>query len=97
MTKTWFSVARGLLILPALLLPNSGDAAGIRALHERSGSTQEFRKFAYDVRQFVARTQAFPMPDFDLRFVDGKEEHLLCMIPRGDNATAAQPELPAAT
>jgi hypothetical protein len=68
---------------------------GIRALHERSGSTQELRKFAYDLRQLVARTQAFPMPDFDLRFMDGKEETLLCMIPRTDKPSG-QLELPTA-
>jgi plasmid replication initiation protein len=58
---------------------------GVKALHERSGSAQEFRKFAYDLREFVARTQAFPMPGFDLSFRDGRDEPVLCMVQRNDD------------
>jgi plasmid replication initiation protein len=58
---------------------------GVKALHERSGSSQEFRKFAYDLREFVARTQAFPMPGFDLSFREGRDEPVLCMIQRSDD------------
>lgn len=51
----------------------------IREIHKRSGSAQEYRKFAYDLKEFVTRTQAFPMPDYDLSFFDGKDGPLLHM------------------
>lgn len=51
----------------------------VKEIHARSGSTQEFRKFAYDLREFVTRTQAFPLPEFDLSFEEGKEGMLLLM------------------
>lgn len=57
---------------------------GIKELHKRSGSTQELRKFAYDLREFVTRTQAFPMPEYDLSLQDGKEGAVLLMKRRDD-------------
>ncbi len=51
----------------------------VKEVHQRSGSTQELRKFSYDLREFVSRTQAFPMPEFDLSLEDGKEGVLLHM------------------
>lgn len=65
----------------------------IRELHKRSGSTQELRKFAYDLREFVNRTQAFPMPDYDLTLVEGKDEQKLHMRRRGDDDLRAPVEL----
>lgn len=54
----------------------------VREVYERSGSTQELRKFAYDLREFVTRTQAFPMPEFDLSLEEGREGMLLHMTRR---------------
>lgn len=56
----------------------------VKELHKRSGSTQEFRKFSYDLKEFIIRTQAFPMPDYDLALVDGREGLLLHMKRRDD-------------
>ncbi len=69
----------------------------VREVHERSGSTQEFRKFAYDLREFVSRTQAFPMPEFDLSFEEGKEGMLLLMKRRDGYGRVAEPGLVAAS
>ena len=54
-----------------------------RDLHRRSGSPQEFRFFLRDLKEFVTRTQAFPMPDYELSFVGGKEGPVLLMKHRG--------------
>lgn len=54
-----------------------------RDLHKRSGSPQEFRFFLRDLKEFVARTQAFPMPDFDLSLAPGKDGPVLLMTRRG--------------
>lgn len=65
----------------------------VKEIYERSGSTQELRKFAYDLREFVTRTQAFPMPEFDLSFVEGKEGMMLHMRRREGYGGEAQPDL----
>jgi plasmid replication initiation protein len=51
----------------------------VAELHKRSGSTQEQRFFARDIREFVIRTQAFPMPDYDLSLSDGQDGPVLKM------------------
>lgn len=57
-----------------------GEASySVREVYKRSGSSQEFRKFAYDLKEFVTRTQAFPMPDYDLAMSEGKEGPILQM------------------
>ncbi|THV31096.1 replication protein [Rhizobium rosettiformans W3] len=57
-----------------------GEAAySVKEVYKRSGSNQEFRKFAYDLREFITRTQAFPMPDYDLAISEGKDGPLLHM------------------
>ena len=57
-----------------------GEAAySLREVYKRSGSSQDFRKFAYDLKQFVSRTQAFPMPDYNLALQEGKEGLILHM------------------
>lgn len=59
----------------------------VKELHKRSGSSQDFRKFAYDLRQFVQRTQAFPMPEYDLSLVDGQDgQPVLAMRRRKEDA-----------
>lgn len=58
---------------------------GLREVHKRSGSPQELRKFTYDLKQFVVRTQTFPMPEFDLELVEGKDDLLLVMKKRDGN------------
>ncbi|TCQ02100.1 replication initiator protein A [Rhizobium sp. PP-F2F-G36] len=65
----------------------------VKEVYERSGSTQELRKFAYDLREFVTRTQAFPMPEFDLSFEEGREGMLLLMRRRDGYGKAPDPEL----
>lgn len=62
----------------------------VRELHRRCDSTQELRKFAYDLREFVTRTQAFPMPEYDLTLVEGRDGAMLHMKRRDDSA---QPDL----
>ncbi len=39
-----------------------------REIYKRSGSTQEYRKFAYDLKEFITRTQAFPCRTMIWRF-----------------------------
>jgi plasmid replication initiation protein len=71
----------------------------VSELYKRSGSTQEFRFFHRDLREFVTRTQAFPMPDYDLQLIDGQEGPVLQMTRRnklaleeGEQGTLAIPE-----
>mgnify|MGYP003375151661 CR=1 FL=1 len=66
-------------------------------LYRRSGSPQEMRFFARDLREFVTRTQAFPMPDYDLTLSEGKDGLVLNMKRRsgeGEN-DADLPLLPS--
>jgi len=57
----------------------------VAELHKRSGSTQEQRFFARDIREFVIRTQAFPMPDYDLSLSDGQDGPVLKMKRRDED------------
>jgi plasmid replication initiation protein len=66
----------------------------VKEVHRRSGSTQEFRKFAYDLREFVTRTQAFPMPEFDLSLEEGRDGMLLHMR-RRDGTEQVDPAVEA--
>ena len=66
---------------------------GVSELHRRSGSSQELRKFAYDLREFVTRTQAFPMPGYDLSIEQGREEQMLYMRRRNDEELKAPVDL----
>jgi plasmid replication initiation protein len=50
-----------------------------RDLHKRSGSPQEYRFFLRDLKEFVTRTQAFPMPDYDLAMTDGRDGPVVLM------------------
>lgn len=61
-----------------------------RELHKRSGSTQDFRFFQRDLKQFVSRTQTFPMPDYDLALEDGQDTQILVMRRRQDAPTSSQ-------
>lgn len=45
----------------------------VKEIYKRSGSTQEYRFFQRDLRDLVARTAAFPMPDYDLAIVAGQD------------------------
>jgi plasmid replication initiation protein len=65
----------------------------VRELHKRSGSTQELRKFAYDLREFVTRTQAFPMPEYDLSLQEGRDGAMLYMKRRDDEGATNEPTL----
>jgi len=57
-------------------------------LHHRSGSTQELRFFARDLRRFVATTKLFPLPDYDLYLSEGRDEMILHMVRRPDTPGA---------
>ncbi|MGO9773509.1 MAG: replication initiator protein A [Roseiarcus sp.] len=50
-----------------------------RDLHKRSGSPQEYRFFLRDLKEFITRTQAFPMPDYDLTLINGREGPVVLM------------------
>lgn len=64
-----------------------GEATySVREIYKRSGSTQEYRKFAYDLKEFITRTQAFPMPDYDLALQEGKDGTVLVMKRREEMA-----------
>lgn len=63
----------------------------VRELHKRSGSPQEFRKFLYDLRELVARTQAFPMPDYELTLSDPRNGPALTMRQRQDGERSDLP------
>lgn len=81
--QDYFLISSGLgRIIYRLARKAAGKAPAkyyVREVYERSGSEQEFRKFAYDLREFVVRTQAFPLPEFDLSLEEGKEGMLLHM------------------
>ena len=62
-------------------------------LHHRSGSTQELRFFARDLRRFVATTKLFPLPDYDLSLSEGRDEMILRMVKR-EGVAVATSELP---
>ena len=58
-------------------------------LHHRSGSTQELRFFARDLRRFVATTKLFPLPDYDLFLREGRDEMVLHMVRRAESDARA--------
>ena len=55
----------------------------LRTLHERSGSTRAFKKFAFDVRALAARDD---LPDYRVRVVAGPEGEMLRMSRRGSDS-----------
>jgi len=64
-----------------------GEATySVQTIHQRTGSTRELRKFAFDLRQLVA---ANDLPEYDLALIEGKDGTLLRMARRG--VLAAQP------
>ncbi len=56
----------------------------VKEIYKRSCSTQEYRFFQRDLRDLVARTAAFPMPDYDLAIVAGQDGPMLTMKRRED-------------
>ena len=64
-----------------------------RDLHKRSGSPQEYRFFLRDLKEFVTRTQAFPMPDYDLAMTDGRDGPVVLMK-RRSVANLEEPDAP---
>ena len=69
----------------------------VRELHKRSGSIMELRFFLRDLKDFVARTQAFPMPDYDLALLDGEAGPLLHMKRRSAARIEDEPPLLSAS
>lgn len=64
----------------------------VKELYKRSGSTQDFRFFLRDLKEFIIRTQAFPMPEYDLNLIEGVEGQLLEMVKRPDGETKSLPQ-----
>lgn len=62
----------------------------VRELHKRSGSPQEYRKFLFDLKELVKRTQAFPMPDYDLTLSEQRADVMLTMSRRREGETSTQ-------
>lgn len=65
---------------------------GLSEIHKRSGSLQGLPQFAQKVRQFVAQTQMFPFPDYELVLVAGKREEVLVMRARQSDAPLGSSE-----
>jgi len=61
----------------------------VKEVYKRCGSKQEYRFFQRDLKNYVAQSQAFPMPDFDLSIEEGQEGPLLVMRRRKDENTTA--------
>jgi len=62
----------------------------VRELHKRSGSVQEPRFFLRDLKDFVGRTAAFPMPGYDLSLVAGQDGQVLVMRRRIEGQETAE-------
>jgi plasmid replication initiation protein len=58
-------------------------------LHRRSGSTREFRKFAFDVKRLINTTRMFPLPEYDLELTEGRDGLVLHMRYRPELPTVA--------
>ena len=67
----------------------SNAVYSVRELHKRSGTPQEYRKFLFDLKELVARTRTFPMPDYDLELTEQREGHTLTMRRRRDGEGAS--------
>lgn len=65
----------------------------VRELHKRSGSVQEPRFFLRDLKDFVARTAAFPMPGYDLSLVPGQDGSQVLLMRRRVEGVET-PEMP---
>ena len=65
-------------------------------LHKRSGSPQEMRFFLRDLKEFVSRTVAFPMPDYDIALTEGRNGPVLIMKRRAENSAAIDDQTPLA-
>tara|TARA_B100000965_G_scaffold215949_1_gene180592 strand:+ start:1509 stop:2468 length:960 start_codon:yes stop_codon:yes gene_type:complete len=50
-----------------------------RTLHQRSGTTREFKKFSHDLRRLIA---ANDLPDFELNEEQGRQGPILCINTR---------------
>lgn len=64
-----------------------------RELHKRSGTTQDYRKFAFELRELVMRTKMFPMPDYDLSLTTQRDGLLLTMRRRPEGEAPVPPVL----
>ena len=62
----------------------------IAEVHKRSGSPQALPQFAQMLRQLVASTKIFPLPDYDLDLIEGQSGQLLRMRYRGEGAATAR-------
>jgi plasmid replication initiation protein len=63
----------------------------VSEVHRRSGSSQSPPHFLHMLRQLVANTRAFPLPDYDLELIQGQQEPLLRMSYRGERAVLFAP------
>ncbi|KRQ01305.1 replication protein [Bradyrhizobium pachyrhizi] len=67
----------------------------ISEVRKRSGSPQALPQFAQMLKQLVANTKVFPLPDYDLDFVGGRNGQLLRMRYRGEGAAQLKNEAAA--
>lgn len=66
----------------------------IAEVHKRSGSPQAVPQFAQILRKLVAHSKLFPLPDYDLDLIEGKNGELLWMRYRGEGAKLAAGKAP---
>ena len=62
---------------------------GLTELHKRSGSPQPRAQFLQTLKRFVENCQNYPLPEYDLKLLDGRSEPILIMSYRDPNAIAA--------
>ena len=60
---------------------------GVSQVHKRSGSPQALPQFMQNLRQLVASTKLFPLPDYDVELIPGQQEPLLLMRYRGEGTS----------
>jgi hypothetical protein len=68
----------------------------IAEVHKRSGSSQALPQFTQILKQLVANSKVFPLPDYDLDLLPGRTGQLLRMRYRGEGAASPKgmPALP---
>lgn len=64
----------------------------ITEVHKRSGSPQALPQFTQVLKQLVANTKVFPLPDYDLDLIGGRNGQLLRMRYRGEGAEIPKAE-----
>ena len=83
MSPTYFLIKKGLArFIYRLARKAAGERTArynFKSLHQRSGSTRQFKKFCFDLRQLI---RSDDLPDFHLSEEPGKDGPILCMHER---------------